>query len=77
MIRGPGLISSNTENSTIAALRDNFSCTSMVPAFGCTDGFCFGPFHRFYSFHWARIRDNSCARRLRVFCLSGSSQQIF
>jgi hypothetical protein len=26
--------------------------------------------------HWAQLRDNSCARQLRVFCFSGSSQQI-
>jgi len=32
---------------------------------------------RSYPFHWARLRDNSCARQLRVFCFSGSSQQIF
>src|SRR5579863_8507588 len=28
-------------------------------------------------FHWARLRGNSCARRLRVFCFSVSSQKLF
>ena len=31
----------------------------------------------FRPLHWARLRGNSCARRLRVFCFSGSSQKIF
>ena len=32
---------------------------------------------RSYPLHWAQLRDNSCALQLRVFCFSGSSQQIF
>jgi hypothetical protein len=39
----------------------------------------FDPFHTsspFHPFHWARLRGNSCARRLRVFCFSVSSQKI-
>jgi len=32
---------------------------------------------RFHPLYWAQLRDNSCARQLRVFCFSGSSQQIF
>jgi hypothetical protein len=37
------------------------------------------PVHCFRShpLHWAQLRDNSCALHLRVFCFSGSSQQIF
>jgi hypothetical protein len=39
-------------------------------------------FDSFYSsppfrpFHWARLRGNSCARQLRLFCFSVSSQNI-
>ena len=35
--------------------------------------------HRSHScpLHWARLRGNSCALRLRVFCFSVSSQKIF
>jgi hypothetical protein len=29
----------------------------------------------FHPFHWARLRGNSCALRLRVFCFSVSSQK--
>jgi hypothetical protein len=32
---------------------------------------------RSHPLHWALLRDNCCARQLRVFCFSGSSQQIF
>jgi len=30
-----------------------------------------------YPFHWARLRGNSCALRLRVLCFSVSSQKNF
>jgi hypothetical protein len=31
----------------------------------------------FHPFHWARLRGNSCALRLRVFCFSVSSLKLF
>jgi hypothetical protein len=31
----------------------------------------------FRPFHWARLRGNSCARQLRIFCFSVSSQKLF
>ena len=40
----------------------------------------FDSFHSsppFRPLHWARLRGNSCARQLRVFCFSVSSQQLF
>src|ERR1700733_63651 len=53
----------------------------------CPCGLCF-PFPKkqfaviriwspFHPFHWARLRGNSCALRLRVFCFSVSSQKLF
>jgi hypothetical protein len=38
------------------------------------DSFHFSP--PFRPLHWARLRGNSCARHLRVFCFSVSSQEI-
>jgi hypothetical protein len=40
----------------------------------------FGSFHfspPFRPLHWARLRGNSCALQLRVFCFSVSSQKLF
>src|SRR5260370_1283140 len=50
---------------------------STAPALARSLGFVSVYFLRSFPLHWALLRDNSCARQLRVFCFSGSSQQIF
>jgi len=41
------------------------------------DWICSAPRFHFRPLHWARLHGNSCARQLRVFCFSVSSQKIF